>query len=622
MDNLEKNSENARQPRPLLSLRTAFGVLFFLLMIGTILLSFLINTIFLERYYISGRKHALIKVYHELQDASVHELLTTDDFDVSMRESLRQGNMSLLIMDSSTRTIKVWSADEYLMEDRLYANIFGMTPILPENKTENDLYSNKKETVGEGGVYQYEEGVGDPNDFPDEEFESDPLQDAEFVITQILEEGQPYTINVVLDRRARSKSIEMWGPLGESSFFLLRTPLADIRSSAAATNRFLAFVGLLLAIGGTFIAWWLSRRITEPIRQLTEISVRMKQLDFSAKYGGGNRTELDILGRNMNELSQKLEETISALRTANNDLQRDLDRRNRQEEMRQDFLSNVTHELKTPIALIRGYAEGLQDGIADDPESRSFYLDTIVEESDKMNTIVQKVLQLNQLEFGSNSVSMERFDVIAMIGNYLESASLLATQDGVKIQFDQKDPVYVWGDPFMIQEVFQNYYSNALHHVEARSKSGIDRQNISYSPNSSYSENSGYSGNDGYSRKIGYGGSSDNSENGDYSSNGVYSGSGEKVIDIRCQISGDKARVTVFNTGKPIPAESLPHIWEKFYKVDKARTRAYGGSGVGLSIVKAIMDLHHCAYGAENYENGVAFWFELDTVMKEEEKTD
>lgn len=563
---MKKKSVNESSPRPLLSLRTTFGVLFFLLMIGTILLSLLVNTLFLEQYYISGRKKALIKIYNELHDASVHQLLTTDEFDVSLRESLRQGNMSLLIMDSSTRTVKVWSADELLMEDRLYANIFGMTPILgPDNP-------GPDEELEEGGVsgrddsYEYEDGEDGSGLAHSGQEEYDPLDEAEYVITEILEEGQPYTINVVLDRRARSKSIEMWGPLGESSFFLLRTPLEDIRSSAAAANRFFGYVGLLLAIAGTGIAFWLSRRITEPLRQLTDISVRMKELDFSAKYDGANRTELDILGRNMNELSQKLEETISALRTANNDLQRDLDRRNRQEEMRQDFLSNVTHELKTPIAIIRGYAEGLQDGIAEDPESRAFYLDTIVDEADKMNVIVQKVLLLNQLEFGDDTVSMERFDITDLIRNYLGSASLLAQQDGVRVQFRQTEPVYVWGDPFMIQEVFQNYYSNALHHVEARSESGSEPM---------------------------------------------------KVIDIRCEITGDRARVSVFNTGNPIPEDSLPHIWEKFYKVDKARTRAYGGSGVGLSIVKAIMDLHHCPYGADNYRNGVAFWFELDTVMSE-----
>ncbi len=570
MENLEKNSENANQSRPLMSLRTIFGVLFFLLMIGTILLSFLVNSLFLENYYISGRKKDLVKVYSELQDASVHELLTTDEFDVSLRESLRKGNMSLLVMDSGTRTVKVWSADELLMEERLYSNIFGITPILGKGKSEQDLYPGDQESVGEfgdGGFFDYEGNEEDSDMEPEEEYDS--AANAEYVITEILEQGQPYTINVVLDRRARSKSIEMWGPLGESSFFLLRTPLEDIRSSAAAANRFFGYVGLFLAIAGTGIAFWLSRRITEPLRQLTEISVRMKQLDFSAKYDGANHTELDILGRNMNELSEKLEETISALRTANNDLQRDLDRRNRQEEMRQDFLSNVTHELKTPIALIRGYAEGLQDGIADDPESRAFYLDTIVDESDKMNVIVQKVLLLNQLEFGDDSVAMERFDVADMIRNYLGSASLLAEQESIKVQFDQKSPVYVWGDPFMIQEVFQNYYSNALHYVEARSEKGSLP---------------------------------------------------EKVIDIRCEVTGDTARVTVFNTGNPIPEDSLPHIWEKFYKVDKARTRAYGGSGVGLSIVKAIMDLHHKAYGADNYQNGVAFWFELDTVMKDQEE--
>ena len=570
MENLEKNSENANQSRPLMSLRTIYGVLFFLLMIGTILLSFLVNSLFLENYYISDRKKDLVKVYNELQDTYVHELLTTDEFDVSLRESLRKGNMSLLVMDSGTRTVKVWSADELLMEERLYANIFGITPILGKGKSEQDLYPGDQESVGEfgdGGFFDYEGNEEDPDIEPEEEYDS--AANAEYVITEILEQGQPYTINVVLDRRARSKSIEMWGPLGESSFFLLRTPLEDIRSSAAAANRFFGYVGLFLAIAGTGIAFWLSRRITEPLRQLTEISVRMKQLDFSAKYDGANHTELDILGRNMNELSEKLEETISALRTANNDLQRDLDRRNRQEEMRQDFLSNVTHELKTPIALIRGYAEGLQDGIADDPESRAFYLDTIVDESDKMNVIVQKVLLLNQLEFGDDSVAMERFDVADMIRNYLGSASLLAEQENIKVQFEQKSPVYVWGDPFMIQEVFQNYYSNALHYVEARSEKGSLP---------------------------------------------------EKVIDIRCDVSGDTARVTVFNTGNPIPEDSLPHIWEKFYKVDKARTRAYGGSGVGLSIVKAIMDLHHKAYGADNYQNGVAFWFELDTVMKDQEE--
>ena len=536
---MKEQRENKQKRGMMVSVRALFGILFFLLMIGTILLSCLFNSMFLERYYVSDRKNALIRVYTDLQNASVKDLLQSDDFDISLRQSLRQGNVSLLVMDSGTRKVKVWSADESVMEDRLYANIFGITPVMEEKEQE-------KETGGNRG--RRENGENEEQG----QYEEDGYI-SNYVIVRILEQEQPYTINVVLDRRGGTRSLEMWGPLGESSFFLLRSPLEDIRSSAAAANRFFGYVGVGLAVAGAILAWWLSRLITAPIRQLTEISDRMKSLDFSAKYEGRGRTELDLLGRNMNEVSQKLEETISALRTANNDLRRDLDRRNREEEMRREFLSNVTHELKTPIALVRGYAEGLQDGIADDPENRAFYLETIVEESDRMNNIVQKVLQLNQLEFGDGSVSMERFDITALISNYLENASILAQKNGLTVQFEQKDPLFVWGDPFLIQEVFQNYYSNALNHAD-----------------------------------------------------------GEKVIDIRCEPAGDLVRVTVFNTGNPIPEKSLPHIWEKFYKVDKARTRAYGGSGVGLSIVKAIMDLHNRDYGVENYENGVAFWFELD----------
>ncbi len=538
-----------------------FGILFFLLMSGTILLGYLINGIFLERYYVSVRTNALVNVYEMLVNAEKRDQLDSDEFDNTLQESLRRINVSLLILDSSTKTEKVWSADEMVMIERLYANLFDKTPLL----TGVDDPSMLKD-------------IPDPSEAGDDQKEKkhngDDDPSSEYAIAQTLKQDNNYTINVVLNRRTRSKSLEMWGPLGESRFFLLRSPLEDIRTSAAAANRFFGYIGFTLAIAGTFLAWWLSKEIMKPISQLTDISIRMKKLDFSAKYDGSGKAELDTLGKNMNEMSKKLELTISALRTANNDLQRDLDRRNREEEMRQDFLANVTHELKTPLALIKGYAEGLHDGIADDPESRSFYLETIIEESDKMNILVQKVLMLNQLEFGDESVSMESFDVAGMARNYLESAALLVQQEGARLLFEQEDPVFVWGDPFLIQEVFQNYFSNALHHVDFPA------------------QDSGHA-----------------SESGQFEDNATPS---EKVIDIRFETLGDKVRVTVFNTGKPIPAESVSHIWEKFYKVDKARTRAYGGSGVGLSIVKAIMDLHHRDYGVENFDNGVAFWFELD----------
>lgn len=582
------------------SLRALFGILFFLLMIGTILISCLINTFFLEKYYVSDRRGALIRVYDGLMAASVRDLLETDEFDIALRQALRESNTSLLVMDSNTRAVKVWSADQSVMEERLYSNIFGFTPIMEGGYADDGedgapVLEKVQEAEDSGGVDEEE----------DEEDSGGGTYSSDYVIVRILEQEKPYTVNLVLDRRTGTRSMEMWGPLGENSFFLLRSPLEDIRSSATAANRFFAYTGIALAVSGAFLAWWLSRLLTRPVRQLADISVRMKDLDFSAKYEPGHIEELDFLGRNMNELSQTLETTISALRTANNDLQRDLDRKGREEEMRRDFLSNVTHELKTPIALIRGYAEGLQDGIADDPESREEYLGTILEESERMNTIVQKVLQLNQLEFGDGSVSMERFDLAGMIRNYLDSASLLARQEGIALHFHQDGPVYAWGDPFLIQDVIQNYYSNALHHVGPPGRAiDIRCERIRRTEPSGKAEPPGRTENSGRSD---FSGHTEPSGRG-----GISGRTGDGRTDAPHIRNGSTVRVTIFNTGKPIPAEAIPHLWEKFYKVDKARTRAYGGSGVGLSIVKAIMDLHHREYGVENYENGVAFWFELD----------
>ncbi len=148
---------------------------------------------------------------------------------------------------------------------------------------------------------------------------------------------------------------------------------------------------------------------------------------------------------------------------------------------------------------------------------------------------------------------MERFDVTALIKNYIASADILIRQKEISVRMDDYESVYVWGDEFRVEEVFMNYFTNAIN----------------------------------------------------------YAGK-EKIIDVRIQRTGGRVRVSVFNTGSPIPEESVAHLWEKFYKVDKARTREYGGSGIGLSIVKAIMDSMNQEYGVINYDNGVEFWFQLD----------
>ena len=228
------------------------------------------------------------------------------------------------------------------------------------------------------------------------------------------------------------------------------------------------------------------------------------------------------------------------------------------DDSRQEFVSNVSHELKTPIALIQGYAEGLVEGMAEDKENRDYYCGVIMDEAGKMNRMVRQLLTLTALEFGGERLSVERFDLTELIASVISSSGVLLKQNELTVDFDGKEPVYVMGDEFKIEEVITNYLTNAIHHV----------------------------------------------------------GGGEKKIQIRIdhRRDGKEVCVEVFNTGNPIPDEALPNLWTKFYKVDKARTREYGGSGIGLSIVKAIMEMHHKACGVKNHENGVEFWFTLDTA--------
>ncbi|MCI7041253.1 MAG: HAMP domain-containing histidine kinase [Lachnospiraceae bacterium] len=491
------------------SIKRQFAGIFGLLMVGTILFCWFINNTFLERYYMKDKQKALLETYQVLNRASNEDKIGTDEFDIEFQKICGRYNVSFILLDAKSKTLKTSTPDYSTLSRRLLNNLFE------QNYEDND---------------------------------------------RLLQKGEKYEIQIATDDRINTDFLEMWGVLDNGNLFLLRCPLESIRESVNLANRFLAYVGFGAAIVSAVIVLIISGKITKPIKELTEISERMIHLDFEAKYTGKSKTEIALLGQNINELSCTLEQTISELKSANNELQRDIEKKNKIDEMRKEFLSNVSHELKTPIALIQGYAEGLKEGISDDEESRDFYCEVIMDEASKMNNMVKKLLTLNQLEFGNDNVTMERFDIVSLIKNYLQSAEILCRQKDVKVIMKEYQPIYVWADEFMVEEVFGNYFSNAMNHV-----------------------------------------------------------ADDKVIDVKLLVKEKTVRISVFNTGEPIPEESISHIWEKFYKVDKARTREYGGSGVGLSIVKAIMDALNREYGVENYNNGVEFWFELETVGESNE---
>ncbi len=338
------------------------------------------------------------------------------------------------------------------------------------------------------------------------------------------------------------------------SIILLRSNFESIEEGVAIANDFLAYIGVLAVVIGSIAMLIISKRFTKPILELSGIAKRISDLDFEVKYKVETKDEIGELGKSINSLSDKLESTITELKQANNELMTDIQKKTEIDEMRKEFLSNVSHELKTPISLIQGYAEGLKENINDDPESRDFYCEVIIDEADKMNTMVKKLLNLNEIEFGNNQINFVRFDIVTLIRSVVSASEILFRQKEVMLHFDQTEPVYVWADEYMVEQVVTNYINNALNHV-----------------------------------------------------------SGQKIIEIKLIPRDGRVRVAIFNTGDNIPEEDLDKIWIKFYKVDKARTREYGGNGIGLSIVKAIMNSLNQEYGVINRPVGVEFWFELDT---------
>ncbi len=488
------------------SMKRQFAFLFIALTTGTILLCLLLNSTLLGTYYLNKKQNALVSAYYSINGASNAGDITTEEYDIELKKICEKYNIQVLVADGESQAVKYSMNDPKTVLRQLLDNIFL--------------------------------GV-------DEE--------------DLLQNTESYKMRVVRDFKTQTEYIEMWGMLDNGYLFILRSALEGIRESVSISNHFLAYVGVAAILVSVLLVVWISNRVTKPILELAKISERMKHLDFEAKYSGKDKTEIAILGNNINELSEALEATISELKTVNNELLKDIERKDRVDEKRREFLSNVSHELKTPLALIQGYAEGLKEGINDDAESREFYCDVIMDEAAKMNAMVKNLLTLNQLEAGNEIVSMERFDVTMLVKNQIAASDILLRQKEISIRMEDYGAVYVWGDEFRVEEVFRNYLTNAINYAQ-----------------------------------------------------------GEKIIDIKILEKDERVRISVFNTGNPIPEESVTHLWEKFYKVDKARTREYGGSGIGLSIVKAIMESMNQKYGVVNYDNGVEFWFELDPAQPHE----
>ena len=469
-----------------------------------VLFLILINSIVLENFYIYSKTATIKQVYQKVNNYYASENPNIN-LEIELKKIAYKNNFDILIK-TDTNLIIFTSDKEFLSSTYILKDINEITR---ENiNTQNDKKNN-------------------------------------------------LNIKITTDETNNINYMFLTGILDNGYVLYIRMPISPIKESVKISNTLLLMIGgVTLAVAGV-VASFISKKFTNPILQLNDIANKMAKLDFSQKYRvTDTEDEINELGRSINTMSDKLETTIKQLQKSNIELEKDIEEKSKIDDMRKQFISDVSHELKTPIALIQGYAEGLIENVSTDEESRRFYAEVILDETNKMDRLVKQLLELMKLEYGKKEFNNEKFDINELINEVIRKCEVMLQKNNIQVEFESKKPIYVWADEFYIEQVVTNYFTNAIKHTE----------------------------------EIG----------------------NNKKIKITVKQLNDKMRITVFNTGKTIPEEDLIRIWGRFYKVDSSRNRQDGGTGIGLALVKAIMNNYQNEYGVNNKKDGVEFYFDVD----------
>ncbi len=391
---------------------------------------------------------------------------------------------------------------------------------------------------------------------------NDVNYDVEYSIfnrSEIIYANEELAIRKVVSKKNGFPYILLKGNLKNGNEIFIRISVTPIEQIANVTNKFIFILGVASIILGWVAITFITDRFSKPIEELNDIANEMSNLNFSRKYRvNDSEDEINELGRSINTLSDKLESTINQLKITNIELEKDIEEKSKIDEMRKQFISDVSHELKTPIALIQGYAEGLNENVVTDEEDRKFYTEVILDEANKMDSLVKRLIELIKLEYDERKFNNRDFDIVELINEVVKNSKVVLKENNIEVEFKEKNPVNVYADDFYIEEVLCNYFTNAIKNIKEKD--------------------------------------------------------GKKLIKIsvKDRKADNKYRVSVFNTGDSISEENLNRIWTRFFKADESRDRSKGGSGIGLSLVKAIMTKYENKYGVTNKKDGVEFYFEVD----------
>lgn len=334
------------------------------------------------------------------------------------------------------------------------------------------------------------------------------------------------------------------------------TSLQPVNEAVSVMREFYIYIFAAVIVLILILSIIYSNMITKPLVMLNKTASRIANLDFSEEYYVKTDDEIGNLGNTLNFLSRNLNKAMSSLKRANEKLKKDIEKERELEKMRKEFVGGVSHELKTPISLIEGYAEGIKDDVFEG-EDKDYYVDVIIDEAKKMGNLVSDMLDLSQLESGNFRLICDDFHIDKLVNATVKKYYNIFNEKKIDVNLKLNTDVLVHGDKIRIEQVLTNFITNAVRHTNDEGKISIE----------------------------------------------MY----EKYENVY---------IYVKNSGKNIDKNELPKIWDKFYKIDKSRNRNAGGTGLGLAIVKNILLLHKSDFGVENFDGGVAFYFSLRKIRK------
>lgn len=340
---------------------------------------------------------------------------------------------------------------------------------------------------------------------------------------------------------------------GETIFVNMKLPSASLHNSASFFTNSNAIISIFIFILGVIIASRVAKSITKPIEKVEKISSNLANLEFHEYASEDNATrEVDSLARSINSMSKELKYRIDELNKVNEKLQQDVEHQMQLEQMRREFVANVSHEMKTPLAILQFYCENLKSDIAG--IDKAYYYDTIIEETNRMDEMVKSMLDISSLENGLSKMNVEELDFSQVAEHTVAKLQPLLLKFKVEIQIEPD--LIVNGDSRYLEQAIKNYVTNAVSHTVE-----------------------------------------------------------EGMIQVVLTLEGGLAKFSVYNEGSAIDEAHIERIWESFYKSDKARVReANTNVGLGLYIVKCIIDNHQGRYGVSNVRNGVEFYFEVPII--------